>query len=325
MTFQPATVSIYGAGMSGLLAAQMLRRYRPVVFEAQAALPDNHGALLRFRSNVVSEATGIPLQKVFVQKALRRAPGILANEVTLAEGNAYSAKVSGEVTPRSVLSLAPGERYVAPPTFLAALADGTSIQFNSPLTADALRGRSRTSDPIISTVPMPTLMALVDWPTRPAFRFRSIFSIRARICDPKVNVFQTIYYPSPKLNHYRASITGDQLIIEFVLPEDLDDELVVSQMMVDDVVEMVLADFGLSNARVGTTTVKDQRYGKLVPLADEERQSFIMAMSDELSIYSVGRFATWRQILMDDVVRDIKIVESFITKRSDYARRSHWR
>ena len=55
---------IYGAGMGGLLTANMLRRYNPTIKEAQPSLPNNHDALLRFRSDKVAIATGIPFKKV---------------------------------------------------------------------------------------------------------------------------------------------------------------------------------------------------------------------------------------------------------------------
>jgi hypothetical protein len=46
-------------------------------------------------------------------------------------------------------------------------------------------------------------------------------------------------------------------------------------------------------------------------------------MTTKYNIYSVGRFATWRQLLMDDVVDDIQHVERFIRSKSDYGRMMH--
>lgn len=315
-----AKLRIYGAGMSGLLAAQMLRRHAPTIHEAQSALPDNHGALLRFRTNAVGEATNIPLQRITVQKAVLNQQGLLSNSATLAEGNAYSVKVSGAATPRSVLNLSPGERYVAGPEFLAHLGMGVDIRFESPMTEGTLAERSRTSDPIISTIPMPVLMRLVGYVPLPAFRWRSIASLRVQLLVPKVQLYQTIYYPGNHETYYRASITGDELIVEYVTNRE--EEFSTKEAMVT--VAKVLWDFGLTNVAHGPIRFKHQQYGKLLPIIEEERKRFIVAMSDELAIYSLGRFATWRQILMDDVVRDVHHVEAFFTQRSDYARRTHW-
>ena len=46
-------------------------------------------------------------------------------------------------------------------------------------------------------------------------------------------------------------------------------------------------------------------------------------MTDTYKIYSVGRFATWRQLLLDDVVEDIAIVEEFISNQDNYKRKMH--
>ena len=48
---------IFGAGLAGLLSANMMRSHKPTVYEFQSELPNNHGALLRFRSDKVGTAT----------------------------------------------------------------------------------------------------------------------------------------------------------------------------------------------------------------------------------------------------------------------------
>ncbi len=66
-----------------------------------------------------------------------------------------------------------------------------------------------------------------------------------------------------------------------------------------------------------------QKYGKIEPINEELRKQFIFEMTTKYNIYSVGRFATWRQLLLDDVVEDIQHVEKFIRASSDYARLMH--
>jgi hypothetical protein len=44
-------------------------------------------------------------------------------------------------------------------------------------------------------------------------------------------------------------------------------------------------------------------------------------MSDLYKVYSVGRYATWRNILLDDLVQDIQQVEKLFTQRDNYAKR----
>lgn len=312
------TIRIFGAGMAGLLAANMLRRQRPWVHERQPQLPENHGALLRFRSNAVAEATGQPLRAVRVLKAVKGRGG-LRSVSTIRDANLYSLKVTGAVSARSVLDLDPCDRFIAEPDFLPALARDTALAFDRELTGlDLHELKGQTEDCIISTIPMPTLMAIAGWPSPPEFEYRPIWSVTASVREPRLDVYQTIYYPEPEVPYYRASITGNRIIIEFFTdpaPEGNFD-------VVDEAFSAVLRDFGLPmNVKADLSPPKRQEFGKLLPIDEKARQEFILAMTDEFNVYSVGRFATWRQILLDDVVNDVRVVERMITQRSHYARR----
>jgi hypothetical protein len=306
---------IYGAGMAGLMAAQMMRRHQPFVHEAQLKLPDNHGALLRFRSNAVGKAVGQRLTRVEVQKAVMSG-GSLRDSSTLADANAYSLKVSGEAMGRSILNLTGGERYIAPDDFLEAMARGVDITYDSRLTEEEVRKREPDSDPIISTIPMPALAAMVGGSEGINFKFKPVWSARSIIRIPTVRLCQTIYYPGIE-QFYRASITGQQLILEYTEePRDVDADM-----------REVLGHFGiwpLMGIAWETPDVKLQKFGKLLPIPEEERQRFILAMSDRYNIYSLGRFATWRQILLDDVAHDVEVIENFISQRSSFSRRRHY-
>jgi hypothetical protein len=309
-------IRIFGAGMAGLLAAQMLRRYKPVVYEAQPERPDNHGALLRFRSEAVSRETGIPFRRVRVIKAVKSG-GRLRPVSTLADANLYSAKVTGEIMPRSVLDLSPCERYIAPPDFLSGLALGANITYGREMVGlDLQELREGSAEGvIISTIPMPALMAIAGWPNPPAMNYRPIWSVTMDVHNPPLDVHQTIYYPEPDTPYYRASITGNRVIVEYATEPDGADYR--------QDLAAVRKDFGLPFGGTSITlhAPKRQEYGKLLPVDDRARQEFILAMTDEFRVYSVGRFATWRQILLDDVVNDVRVVESMITQRSHYTRR----
>lgn len=306
---------IYGAGMAGLLAANMLRRRTPEVLEKQETLPDNHGALLRFRSKAVQEATGIPFLEVPVLKAMRGNNGQLVSTCSLAEANQYSFKVTGAVEPRSVLDLKAVTRYIAPDNFCAALAAGVSVRLGVPVRPEDIQERTPDSEPAISTIPMPALMALVGWTPMPTFQYRPIWSVAVTLRGLPVRVYQTIYYPGPVATYYRASITGDRLIIEYAQePAKVEMDLL-----------RVARDFGLPSHLLKiempeSTIVKRQEYGKLLPMDEQERRRFIVHMSDRYNLYSLGRFATWRQLLLDDVVEDVRHIERFILDRSGYTR-----
>lgn len=305
---------IIGAGMAGLLAGQMLRRFNPKIIEAQPELPNNHSALLRFRSDAVSIATNIPFKKVTVSKAIY-ADGVLHSSPRIDLLNKYSQKVTGAILSRSIGNLSPAERYIAPHNYIEQCASGLDIAFGRAYVS--IKEIPYKEHQIISTVPMPVMMNLVNWQHKPVFKFSPIWTITATIDSPKIDVYQTIYFPSETyFNCFRASITGDRLILEYLKDPD--------KNAIDDEIKHYLKIFGIDDPEDYMANISYQQYGKLLPINNELRKQFIGHLSDEYNIYSVGRFATWRQILMDDVVKDIRIVEGFINS-DKYHRNKHWK
>ena len=55
-----------------------------------------------------------------------------------------------------------------------------------------------------------------------------------------------------------------------------------------------------------------------MPIDDKIRKDFIYTLTEKYNIFSVGRFATWRQLLLDDVVNDISVIERLIANNSNY-------
>lgn len=299
--------------MAGLVAANLLRRHMPTILEAQEGLPDNHGALLRFRSDVVAKAVGQRFRQVYVTKAVKSVRSV-TSECSLRSSNQYSLKVTGEVMERSIMNLEPSTRWIAPDTFCEVMARGASVEFGRRV--ESVDDLSREEgEPVISTIPMPIMMKIVGWEPKAEFAWKEVWSIRARIFSPRVNVYQTIYYPDSDLPYYRASITGNMLIIEHMREPD--------HNTVHGVVNYVLSDFGISGmnrVRFEEPNIVHQKYGKLLPFNEQERRAFILALTDRFGIYSLGRFATWRQILLDDIVQDVGIIDRLITERDSYSR-----
>lgn len=298
---------IYGAGMAGLLAASMLRNLNPTIREARDTFPNNHAALLRFRSDAVSQATSIPFKKVRVRK------GIWSEgwrDPTIDMTNRYAIKVTGgSVHDRSVLDISPVERYIAPYDFLKQM-------YNAHWSHLTLKSPMLKPEPCISTIPMDELMRIVGWKDIPQFKFRPIISVNISL-PIEVDLYQTVYYPQDDQAFYRASITGNNLIIEYIDTGKIRWE--PSGLKGD--AKIVLRTMGLEyfcDVLPGDVIFKRQQYGKLLPIDEHQRQEFILAMTDKYGIYSVGRFATWRQILLDDVVNDVKAIGRMISQRSHY-------
>jgi hypothetical protein len=291
---------IIGAGMSGLIAAHYFRHRNPYILEAQNDLPNNHQALLRFRTDKVSRVTGVPFKKVLVRKSIQSL-GEFHSNCNPKLANQYSRKVTDEVLSRSIWNLDAGERFVAPGDFINRAAKRLDIRFGNRVSSFA--DIYACSHPVISTMPMPVLMGLAGWKTTPIFKWRPIWSIQAEISDPVVDVYQTIHYPDIAQPQYRASITGKTLIIECSEEPN----------HIDDIINKVANDFGLWPCELHHTgQAKYQEYGKIVDSDREACRDFMYTMTRDFGIYSLGRFATWRQLLMDDVVDDCAVIERLI-------------
>jgi hypothetical protein len=292
---------IIGAGLSGLIAATQFPKAE--VIEANKEHSSHHRALLRFRSGDIGKAVGIPFNPVRVHKAVW--DGRLRSRANIAEQNAYSLKVTGKMLSRSIGDLRTVNRWVAPEDFVDQLYDMVKhrVSYNCPASRILLAG---FKGPIISTMPMFLLAEMFGEESMfddPYFNYSRIIVQRFHI--PDADVYQTIYYPDKHMPVYRASITGNLLIIEGI--DDIDEAAV----------QEVKESFGIT--QLLPVDQSTQKFGKIAPIDESQRQAFIMKMTMEHSIYSLGRFAIWRNILLDDVLIDIERIASMV-KMGSYHR-----
>lgn len=310
-------IYIIGAGMAGLLAARMLknRGHHPVILEQQPSLPNNHRAVLRFRTNVVSEVTGIPFNKVNMIKCT------VSYRNPVADCLAYAQKVTGTYsTDRSIVgNVVHAERWIAPSDFISQLAKGLDIKYEQKVNF-GIGIYSQGALPIISTIPMPKLIPLLNYPNLGAadFDYRPGLVIKAHIKD--CYAFASMYVPDPDHEFSRVSITGDELSIEVNASKlDFDAEILVSEAL------HMLGISGNGSALfepyigAGLVQMHPQQYSKIMPIDDDQRKRFMAWATDKHNIYSLGRFATWRPgLLLDDLVNDIKRIEGWIVKNNNY-------
>lgn len=309
------SISIIGAGMAGLVAANLLRRYNPVVFERQQILPHNHSALLRFRSPAVGDATSVPFVNVKVRKGIWDGHTV-RNDCTILTGNHYSRNASGSYGERSIWNMAPADRWLSPPDFVEQISRSVDVRLNVPFSL--LDHGQGTDDHIaISTLPMPVMMAMTKYPGPvPEFKWSPIFTIKLQLdCDS--SIYQTIYNGGEDYRWYRATVHGTELTVECSIEPS-------NHFLADTVNQIVHSCFGicLDHYRpVERSLVKRQEYGKIVPTDEAARRGFILWLTEKYHIYSLGRFATWRQILLDDIVADVKMIEKLFLNPSTYTRK----
>ena len=283
-------MQIIGAGLAGLIAANVFPQAR--IIEQQGRNKIEHKALLRFRSKVVADLTGIEFKKVKVHKGIWHIDRFVEPSIQLA--NLYSKKVIGRLADRSIWNLETVERYIAPEDFITQLIEnaGNRISWNTSLET------THIAEPTISTIPMPVLAGIIQIKNCSAgisFDYSPIVVSRYRIIG--ADVYQTIYFTDPENGAYRASITGDLLIVEGIRVPLMNQILEAFALNDNDIVEL---DYIVQN------------FGKIAPIDDTWRKNFILQASMQRNIYSVGRFATWRNILLDDVVQDLNIVKRLI-------------
>lgn len=285
-------IDIIGAGMAGLLAANMLRRHDISVFEIQESLPNNHHSVLRFRSPDVGDALGIQFKKVNMIKTH------IPNVNIVADSLSYSRKTTGIYSSdRSIIEgTVIAERYIAPPDLIRQMSDGIHILYGHEYDF-----KKNNNIPIISTMPMPSLMDKLGY--KISENFRTFDGVVATATIDDCNAYVSVLIPMPWISASRATITGNQLMIEFPTKE-IPESVELAQ---------IYNALGLYDAMIRDMQFKKQKYFKILPINDAERHHFMKWASVNHNVYSLGRYACWRpKLLLDDLVKDVRIIEGWM-------------
>jgi len=294
-------MKIFGAGLAGLIAGCVFPKAE--IYEKNDKDFVSHQALLRFRTNKVSEITGVKFKKVCVLKSIwsegkeaKPTPRIVAM---------YSKKVTGKYENRSIMDISTKERYIAPDNFHKILVDEMEDRIHFGWEVDKTQCELNT--PIISTLPLSLNAKMLGYDFKTINNTSSIFVNKFKIdnCD----LYATVYYPDFDTSIYRASITGNTLIIESKEKLNLKPN---SEWDID-----IIESFGLFNAKLNTLIANhEQKMGKLTEVNDSERRVMIYNMSHDHDLFSLGRFALHKNILLDDVAKDIFVIKSMINDDS---------
>jgi len=302
---------IIGAGLSGCLAGVLMPGARLFEAAADAAHLAEHRAVLRFRTDRIAQALGIPFQKVLVHKSVY--DGTRHSQwVTPAQHNAYARKVVGALVPRSIINLDPAVRWVGPANLHAQLVElcvarirfghrlcrvsTESVQFENEVYL------ARADVPVISTIPLGHLLPRLhpEVPCPEPLRHAAIFTERYGVAG--CGMHQTIYFPNPALSLYRATLTGPDLILESMHP------------LGDSERHYAFTAFGLKQSEPilrGEARML-QQWGKIVELPAGVRKTLLLNITLTANVYSLGRFACYRNSLLDDVYQDIFRIREMI-------------
>lgn len=295
---------IVGAGLSGLIAASMLRTEIREVWEAQSGLPNNHHALLRFKSSLVGDACGIPFRQVDVMKTTDKWRNPVADAIS------YSLKCTDTATLRSSTT-ASGQvekRYIAPSDLITKLYDQVSykVYFNRDFSISDVEFAE--GEAIISTIPMKFLMEILQYKNIPDFGFVEGTTLNFKL-PPNYDICTTVYLPDPKDIPYRVSIAERELIIECTGEVYFTAEI---DACIQSACRCLGIEYLYEEIRSGYNSHK-QKYSKITKIDESIRRDFITWASRVHGVYSLGRFATWRPgLLLDDIVQDVRIIQRMI-------------
>ncbi len=294
--------------MAGCLAA--IKYPTATILEQSDEPKVNHHALLRMRSLTVSFMTNIPFKEVFVEKFIYdHRSGNCHSNPSPADIINYSRKTNGLVTRRSIADLRTVRRYVPPHDFQEQLIDRVKDRITFGNRIVCIKNGKIVTDYytwdnddgfIISTLPMQVNLEATGTVHDIDFELRSrpIYVNKVKLKDYNLNM--TIYFPQLNLNVYRASMIGNILATESIAPIEQND------------IDFVCEAFSIPSYDIITEVLLEnemQHNGKIQPVDDDTRKSFLYNMTLSHNLYSLGRFACWRQIILDDVVRDIEQIE----------------
>lgn len=305
---------IIGGGIAGRMAAGYFSHFNPEVYEAKKDEKSDHKAIMRFRDFSIGYLLGTPLEKIHVTKAIYFKGAFVEPSPMML--NLYSRKVAKGIYPRSIRFTEPAERFIAkePFHFLSANYGHSLIRIEPFRSFFSTSGNGVSIDKImdfdvcISTIPLPVMAkaAHIDM-GKTKIESYPIHITRYKIKIPS-EVYQTIYFPDLDTPIYRASLEHQDLIIEC-------QDRPLSSVPVD-----VFHAFGLIPSDLYDEQNYTQENGKIVEMDDTIRKKVLIELTEKYRVYSLGRYATWRNITSDVLIDDLSKIASMM-KMSPSARK----
>lgn len=298
---------IIGNGIAGRMAAKYFDYFDPKVYEANKSGDSSHKAIMRFRDFSIGYLLGVSLEKIHVDKAIYyKGNFVESNPMML---NLYSRKVAKGIYPRSVRFTDSVDRFIARESFRTPLANYEhKLEKVEPHECCFANGECVEYDVCISTIPLPVMAKAAGLDCgKTKIESYPIYVKRFKV-EVSSEVYQTIYFPDGALSVYRASLEGQDLIIESQ-----------SEHTIMETPEICSA-FGLHMDDLYNEQNYVQDNGKIVDMDDSFRKKLIMELTEKFSIYSLGRYATWRNITSDVLLDDLPKIAGFM-KLSDSARK----
>jgi len=216
----------------------------------------------------------------------------------------YARKVSESITARSIVNQETEDRWIAPIDLhqqMIELAGGIS-EFDTGIRV------FNTLSPIISTIPLNVMCKELGIDIKMNTMISNPIYV-SKFEIPNCDIHATNYYTGTNTPVYRATLSGNELIVESTF-----------DLLLRDDMEIMKQSFGLDAIKPIPIIMNFfQHDGKLTPFNDTERKELIYRLTRDYNVYSLGRYAIWKNILLDDVVQDIEVIKNMMYK-NDYDR-----
>jgi|GEM_PF-3138186 hypothetical protein len=300
-------IKIIGAGIAGAMASGYFSSSKPVVFEAsenKKAKLNKHKAVMRIRDPRVGMILGTDMKEIDVYKqCLYRDKLYWESDIRMR--NLYSIKINGDIEERSITNLGKVKRYLLTDFELSDVnyeskvvgfgEDGRTIQIEK-------NGELEETeyDYCISTIPVFELLSILKIKTENSFPSKDIHIVRTKSLL-KSEVHQTIYIPEEKYDCYRATLEGEEMIFESA-----------NKFPKEEEIEELSSYFGIKGLNPENTEKHTQKMGKIIPTEDDFRRTVIVDLTERYNIFSLGRFAVWKQIKTDDLIQDLDLIRKMI-------------
>lgn len=334
--FMKTKIKILGLGQTSMICAIMLckRGFDVEIFDEKPLdqFKQSHFALLRFKTDKIEQETGIKLSKFKTEKAIyigKHFDKVIVNESNIELNNKYSFKVSGKYQSRSIGNLNSGIRYQPPENFFELLLNKCvelGVKFKKESINASINAIINKFDNfnVISTIPMPKINEII-FKKDINFDFQKIYTAEFELTENVFDVNQTIYFPEEHHLPYRISITNNKIKCEMSKKQYENKKNKHSEIeIIDDLMNIFCDAFGVNFDFIRTcflnfdfkNVIKEQKFGKISPIDEHTRQTIIYQLTKKYNIYSLGRFSCWRNILLDDVVDDVKVIEKLISLKN---------
>jgi hypothetical protein len=282
-------IKILGAGLAGLLAYQFFKNEDTVILEKEKK--ENifrHNAILRTKKEEFPRMLGINYEKVELEKnylfkdSLHITPNIEMK-------NNYSIKISDKLLKRSINDENNNKnRYIF--DIFDINFDKYNVLFNEKIETLADIG---DYDFCISTLPMPIMSKISKMEIKQSFETKPIF-VYFIYLNIDSELHQTIYECNEYSPIYRMTLNKKIITIEAT--KEVEEGVLINKMKY----------FGLLFTDIESIEKVEQSNGKIYRIDDNTRKAFILNLTNEYNIYSLGRYAIWKpKLMLDDLLDDL--------------------